>query len=488
MPFKPVDQAIKIILGPCIDDSDFKSREEALTYDQAGMEIDVILEKHDGTVTTTAVTPTESGAGVYDWAHTDQGYYELELPASGGGDYNNDTEGSLTVVGYCTGVLPFKSVTYDIVPEKVWNSLVEGSDNLEVDAIAISASATAANNVESVFTGAGDTGDVDLVARSLKLNNDADVALEILSSDDSAIKAVSSASGKHGMELAGNVAGNGLIATGGSTGAGLKAVGGSSSGAGIYANASANNDAGMELVKHGTGKDIDADQVDDILTDTAVIGALGAGLTAIPWNSAWDAEVESEVADALNAAIPGTPTANSINERIKTIDDHDLVTKIPGVITAAGPTKAEMDTAHGLLATPAQVATALTNYDAPTKAEMDTAHALLATPAQVATALTNYDAPTKAEMDAGHALLATPAQVNAQVLDVLNVDTFGESSSVPAATSSLVDKIKWLCTLARNKIIQTATTTTVYADNGTTSIATSTVSDDGTTFTRGELA
>lgn len=131
MPFKPVDQAIKIILGPCIDDTDFKTREEALTYDQAGMEIDVILEKHDGTVTVTAVTPTTGG--VYDWAHTDQGYYELELPASGGGDYNNDTEGILTVVGYCTGVLPFRSASYDIVPEKVYNSMIEGSDNLEVD-------------------------------------------------------------------------------------------------------------------------------------------------------------------------------------------------------------------------------------------------------------------------------------------------------------------------------------------------------------------
>lgn len=31
------------------------------------------------------------------------------------------------------------------------------------------------------------------------------------------------------------------------------------------------------------------------------IGASGAGLTAIPWNSAWDAEVQSEVADAIEA-------------------------------------------------------------------------------------------------------------------------------------------------------------------------------------------
>lgn len=48
--------------------------------------------------------------------------------------------------------------------------------------------------------------------------------------------------------------------------------------------------------------------VADILTDTAVIGANGAGLSAIPWNSAWDTEVESECTDALNAYDPPTKT------------------------------------------------------------------------------------------------------------------------------------------------------------------------------------
>jgi hypothetical protein len=41
-----------------------------------------------------------------------------------------------------------------------------------------------------------------------------------------------------------------------------------------------------------------------IEAQTDDIGAAGAGLTAIPWNSAWDAEVQSEVADALAAAEP----------------------------------------------------------------------------------------------------------------------------------------------------------------------------------------
>gem|GEM_PF-1763607 len=146
MPFKPVDQAIKVIVGPLIDDGDFKSREESIAYNEAGMEIDVILEKHDGTVTTTALTPTTSGD--YDWAHTDQGYYELEIPASGGASYNNDTEGTLTVVGFVTGVLPFRSASYDIVPEKVWNSLVEGSDNLEVDAVQLGGSTQSAEDLK----------------------------------------------------------------------------------------------------------------------------------------------------------------------------------------------------------------------------------------------------------------------------------------------------------------------------------------------------
>jgi len=40
---------------------------------------------------------------------------------------------------------------------------------------------------------------------------------------------------------------------------------------------------------------------DAILVDTAVIGSAGAGLTAVPWNAAWDAEVQSECNDALVA-------------------------------------------------------------------------------------------------------------------------------------------------------------------------------------------
>lgn len=71
--------------------------------------------------------------------------------------------------------------------------------------------------------------------------------------------------------------------------------------------------------------------VDAILVDTAVIGAAGAGLTAIPWNASWDAEVQSECTDALNA--------------------YDA------------PTKAELDSGLAALPTATQNADALLNRD-----------------------------------------------------------------------------------------------------------------------------
>jgi hypothetical protein len=83
---------------------------------------------------------------------------------------------------------------------------------------------------------------------------------------------------------------------------------------------------------------------------------------------------------------------------------------------------------------------------------------------------------------------ATPAQVNAEVVDVMTVDTFAEPVSVPAATASLKDKIGWNTAMARNKIEQTSTTSTLRNDTDTLDIAATTVGDDGVTFTRNKYA
>lgn len=91
-----------------------------------------------------------------------------------------------------------------------------------------------------------------------------------------------------------------------------------------------------------------------------------------------------------------------------------------------------------------------------------------------------------ARLDAAVSSRATPAQVNTEVLDVLNTDTFAESGGVVAATASLVAKVGWLCTLARNRITQTASTQTLRNDADNADIATAAVSDDGTTAERSE--
>jgi hypothetical protein len=63
-----------------------------------------------------------------------------------------------------------------------------------------------------------------------------------------------------------------------------------------------------------------------------------------------------------------------------------------------------------------------------------------------------------------------------------------EPTAVVAAAPTAIAALSWLLTLSRNKIEQTSTTQTLRADDGATAIASSTVSDDGTTFTRGEFA
>ncbi len=80
------------------------------------------------------------------------------------------------------------------------------------------------------------------------------------------------------------------------------------------------------------------------------------------------------------------------------------------------------------------------------------------------------------------------ADVNAEVVDALATDTYAEPGSVPAATASIEDKIGWLFMLARNARTTTASADKVRNDANSSDVATAALSDDGTTFTRGEYA
>ena len=135
------------------------------------------------------------------------------------------------------------------------------------------------------------------------------------------------------------------------------------------------------------------------------------------------ADVNAEVDSALDTAIPGLPTANSVNERLKTMDDA---------------------------------------YTATRAALLD-------------------------NLDAAVTTRATPAQVRTQVDAALDA-TSAELSAVPAATSSIRDRIAYMFAWRRNKKTQTASTMKLRNDADSADIAASTVSDDGTTLTIGEDA
>ncbi len=178
--------------------------------------------------------------------------------------------------------------------------------------------------------------------------------------------------------------------------------------------------------------------VNAILVDTAEIGAAGAGLTALA--SAANLATVDTVVDAIKLKTDNLPTDPA--------DQSLIIAATDAIMTAVG--------------------------DVPTNAEL-------------AAALAAADDAVLAAIAALNNLSA--AQVNAQVLDVLNVDTFAEpAQGVPPATASLVYKLGLLYKALRNKSEVTATVHSIYADDATTVDHKRTVGDDGTTFSSGELA
>jgi len=192
----------------------------------------------------------------------------------------------------------------------------------------------------------------------------------------------------------------------------------------------------------------------------------------------------------LTPAVAGTPDVN-----VKTETDHDLTTTQKASVTAAVPTVVQIQTG---LATPTNITagtiTTVTNLtNAPTVGDFNATMKTslnAATPASVVGAVGSVTGNVGGNVTGSVGSLATQAKadVNAEVLDVLNVDTFAEpGQEIPPATTTLVKKIGYLFKLLRNKITTTSTQINIFADDAITVDQKSTISDDATTFTRGEF-
>jgi len=109
-------------IGPFVDDTDGKTAETGLTISQA----DIRLSKNGGNFAQTA----DSGGATHD----ENGWYLITLHTD-----DTDTLGRLDIAISETGALPVWR-EYMVLPAVVYNSLVAGSDYLQVDAVQVEGS------------------------------------------------------------------------------------------------------------------------------------------------------------------------------------------------------------------------------------------------------------------------------------------------------------------------------------------------------------
>jgi hypothetical protein len=240
----------------------------------------------------------------------------------------------------------------------------------------------------------------------------------------------------------------------------------------------------------------------DIEGQTDDIGVAGAGLTAIPAatiaDAVWNAATGSYGTAGTYGLLIETDLDATVSSRLATAgytapDNAGIAsiladTGTDGVVVAAasktGYALADA-TSDAVIADAVWNAATGTYGSAGTYGEkveaLDTGNVTVSsigagviTAASVATGAIDADA---LSADAGTELAAA---VWAQAMT--------ELASVPGVTGTVLQALEWVFLLSRNKVTQTATTQLLRNDADDATIGTSTLSDDGSTFIRGEFA
>lgn len=240
-----VDTAVTVPVNilPLIDDTDFKTREIAIVYNQAGMDLVWNFQTSAGVTTQTAVTPTT--AGDYDWTHSGDGMYKIEIPASAGASINNDTEGYGWFTGICTGVLPWRGPVIGFRASGINDLLCDSAYSATRGLAGTALPNAAAGAANGLLISGANTGPMSISG-----------GVSFTNSGGSGLTLSSSGSDGNGLVCTGNGTGAGLRVVGGATGNGVTAVGGSSSGDGINASGTAGNGRGANFAGQGTSAGI----------------------------------------------------------------------------------------------------------------------------------------------------------------------------------------------------------------------------------------
>jgi len=417
---------VPVNIMPLLDDTDFKSREVAITYDQAGMDLVWNFVTTAGATTQTAVTPTTGGD--YDWAHQGDAMYTIEIPASGGASINNDTEGFGWFTGFATGVLPWRG--------PVIGFRASGLNDLLIDS---AYSATRGLGGTALPDAAADAAGGLPISDAGGLDLDTQIATDI-----DAILADTN-------ELQADDTPGAIAALNDPTAAAIADA--------VWDEASAGH-TGAGKAGEQLWTDLDA-----VLADTN--------------------ELQADDTPAAIAAL-NDPTAAAIADAVW---DEDVVAAHNGADSAGAliddiGTKADFKADVAALATAAAVAVAQADLDNPNQYKANVAG--LATAAAVAAAQADLDNPNQYKATGFSTLSA--AQINTEVVDGLNGDTYAEpGQGDPSAIASIAAMISYLYKLARNKVTQTATELNLYNNAGDTVDQKAAVSDDGTTYTRGKI-
>jgi hypothetical protein len=253
----------------------------------------------------------------------------------------------------------------------------------------------------------------------------------------------------------------------------------------------------------GSGATVAAN-LSDIEAQTDDIGVAGAGLTALPWNPAWDAEVESEANDAL--------VAQNLDHLMKIAVDTDFSTTVhlnsvigyladdgtaptydrttdsleaiaasgggggldaAGVRAAIGLASANLDTQLADLPTNAELAAALATADDATLAAIAALNDLSAAEVRAALGLGSAnldtqlaDLPTNAELTTALADLPTNAELTTALADLpTNAELSTALGTADDATLAAIAALNNLSAAQVNAEVVDALTVDVIADS-----------------------
>jgi hypothetical protein len=229
-----------------------------------------------------------------------------------------------------------------------------------------------------------------------------------------------------------------------------------------------------------------------VATDVVIGGTFSVVINDLPWNANWDADVQSEVDDALIAKGLDHLVFTSVSGT--DIADNSIIAKLASK-SATADWDSYDNTTDAMEANRDNIGTAgagLTNINLPDQTMNitgDITGNLSGSVGNVTGAVGSVTGNVGGNVTGSVGSLATQAKadVNAEIVDALATDTYAEpGQGNPAATTSLAAKIGYLFKAWRNKKTKTATASNLYADDGTTIDQKTTDSDDGTTATRGE--